>query len=297
MTEKLDRDASLSDVIHEAIRSEVLDLHTALPARVESYDPATQTATVVAELQRQFRMADDSLEPVTIPPISGVPVLFPRAGGYSVTFPVETGDPCLLVFAERDISGWMIQGGEGVPPSARTHQYADAVALLGLFPSSDPIAPAPSATALQLRSDDGATQIEIGPAGIKLETGAVIELDGTGNVILGSGAQLTLDGGTLLNLVSSAVANLIATGQLNLTGAGVALAANGPAGVTVAPAAGPFTVTATGAITLTRGANELLDVLSTALAAIASSTAGGDPLSNAAAISAAQALIDTIRTP
>jgi hypothetical protein len=36
------------------------------------------------------------------PMISGVPVIFPRSGGASITMPVKVGDGCLIVFLDRD---------------------------------------------------------------------------------------------------------------------------------------------------------------------------------------------------
>lgn len=235
------RDSSLLDLIGESIRAALMDTHTALPGRIVEYDATTQTATVSADLQRELEDGDRVRSTVSVPEILEVPVLFPRAGGFSITFPVAIGDKCLLVFAERDISGWIQLGEEGVPPEARKHSYSDAVAILGLWPSTNPITPAPSTTALQIRSDDGATSIDVSADGVAVTT------DGTD-------------------------------------------------GATIDASAGPFTVDANGAITLTRGVNELLAVISAALDLIATSTVGGSPLSNAAAITAQKALIDVIRT-
>jgi hypothetical protein len=228
---EIGRDLSLVDVIDEALHGALVDLHTALPGRIDSFDPATQRAEVTVELQREFERPDGTLESVTVPQIVDVPILFPRAGGYVMTFPVAAGDKCLVVCIERNASGWLQEGAESVPPDARRHSYSDAIAILGLWPSSSAMAPGSSTTALEIRSEDGAVKITVGATDITVET-------------------------------TSAA----------------------------------FTVAAGGPITLTRGANELLAVLSAALDAIATSTVGGVPLSNGATIAAQKALVDVIRS-
>lgn len=212
----------LNRAVDESIRSELVNLHTALPGRIETYDAATQTATITPDLKQLWVDEDEVEQEVVVSPIQDVPVMFPRAGGLSITFPVQQGDPCLLVFAERDISGWLDTGRREVPPEDRRHALSDAVALLGLYPGPEAITPAPSATELQIRSDDGLTKIELGPAGVSVES--------------------------------------------------------------------------VGPINLTRGVNELLAVLSTALNEIATSTVSGVPLSNAANIAAQKGLVDAIRS-
>ena len=213
----------LDRLISESIRVALLETHTALPARVESFDAATQTATVVPELRRLAVHEDGEEQEISIAPIELVPVMFPRAGGMAITFPVEVGDKCLLVFGERDISGWLQTGEEGVPPAVRKHEYSDAVAILGLWPRPSALSPAPSSTSLEIRTDDGATTIAVSSSGV--------------------------------------------------------------------------TVDSEGPITFTRGVNELLQVLSTALDLIGTSTVGGTPLSNAALIAAEKIKVDLIRSP
>ena len=165
------REQGLHEIINEGIRAALLETHTALPGRIEAYDETTQTATVVVELQREFRERDGAVVAESVPFLLEVPVLFPRAGGFSITFPVAAGDKCLVVFSERDISGWRQLGAEALPPSARMHSLSDAVAILGLWPSGNAISPAPSSSALQIRSDDGNIVIEVSADGVSIDTG------------------------------------------------------------------------------------------------------------------------------
>ena len=96
-----------------ALKKDILSsLHCAMPGNVESFDPNTQTAVV--------RPADPRM-----PVIRDVPVFMP------VSFPVNTGDACLLVFADFDIDTWLASGETEEPASGRMHSLSDAFAFVG----------------------------------------------------------------------------------------------------------------------------------------------------------------------
>ena len=99
--------------VNARLEAHSMDLHTALPGRVVSYDAATQTAVCQPGIQVIFRATG----PVDLPQLVDVPVYFPRGGGFVLTFPVRVGDECLLVFAERAIDVWWQKGGTQVPVS------------------------------------------------------------------------------------------------------------------------------------------------------------------------------------
>lgn len=130
----------LFQVITEIVRWQLAELNTAIPARVLGYDPETQQASVQPLLKR--RLKDGRV--LSRAPITGVPVVFPAAGGGIITFPVEVGDTVLLIFSQRSIDRWVnSDGGEVDPLDNRMHAISDAIALPGLytFPnalSSDP---------------------------------------------------------------------------------------------------------------------------------------------------------------
>lgn len=108
-------------------------LRVALPGRVESYDPATQKANVQPLIMESY--ADDlgDAQVERLPVVTNVPICFPGAGPYRVTFPVAVGDTVLLVFCSSSIDRWLSRGGEVDPQDARHHDISDAVAIPGLF--------------------------------------------------------------------------------------------------------------------------------------------------------------------
>src|SRR5277367_520337 len=102
---------TLNDAISLATNYALTGIHTALPASIISYDYTTQKATVQPLLNKVFSNGTTMPMPV----LNNVPVIFPRAGGASLTFPVVEGDTCLLLFMERSIDLWLTIGGQVSP--------------------------------------------------------------------------------------------------------------------------------------------------------------------------------------
>lgn len=294
MADEVGRNEDATKILTDRIDSSLRETHTALPGRVVSYDATKQRATVQIQLKREFETSDGTRKELLIPQSLDVPVLLPRAGGYSITFPVAVNDPCLVLFLERDIHGWLANGQAAVPPTARMHDYSDAVAILGLWPNPNPISPTPHTTAIAVRNDAGTRKLEIGTAGVLMDSNL------QANVIAGTSASM--EAGTDLDLAAGDDIGVDAGGDLALSAAvNVTITAGAlltllSTGALVLQPTGALTVVSTGAITITRGANELMQILSDALDEIGTSTAGGDPLSNASNIAALKAQIDAMRT-
>src|SRR5260363_73502 len=77
---------------------------------------STASVTVRPAIQGVVRRLDRETatvrtEAVELPLLGDVPVFFPRGGGCTLTFPVQKGDECVVVFASRCIDGWWQSGG------------------------------------------------------------------------------------------------------------------------------------------------------------------------------------------
>src|SRR5690606_15352833 len=124
MTEEVHRDdwtlGELLDGWREALQDE---LHTAFPARVESYDASTQTADVTPRVRRTLTAEDGTLEREAMPVLRAVPVVQPRAtsGGWFVHMPIAAGDEVLVICCERDITRWRGSGQISDAPDSRMH--------------------------------------------------------------------------------------------------------------------------------------------------------------------------------
>jgi len=125
----------LAEVIDDALESRLLDLHVALPGRVQSYDAATQTAQIELGVHRVLVTEDGDPVPETLPILESVPVAFPRAAGAFLSFPITTGDPGLVVFAEQSIDQWRSKGTPTQPGDRRRHSLTGGVFVPGLVPN------------------------------------------------------------------------------------------------------------------------------------------------------------------
>ena len=110
------------------IQQNQLNLHTALPAKVVSFDPAKQTVSLAIQIKMQ--LVDGS--GADIPPLLDVPVSFPRGGGFAVTFPLKAGDEGMAIFSERCIDGWWQNGSASTPLDFRLHDLSDAMFIPGI---------------------------------------------------------------------------------------------------------------------------------------------------------------------
>jgi len=192
--------ATLSTVIRDGVENRIKDLHTSMPGIIVSFDAATQTATVQPAIRRVFITRDETIQilsPTDLPVLINVPIIYPRGGGFSLTFPVAVDDECLIVFCERSIDNWHTNGGINDPLARRFHALSDAVAHVGL--SSLPnVVPNYDAVNAQLRSDSSNAVVSLADA--------TINIDATGQITITSGANvtvnapsITLNGDTTIN--------------------------------------------------------------------------------------------------
>lgn len=164
------------EMLRLAMEGMAVDMWTAMPGTIVSFDGAKSTASVRLGLTRAFRNPDDSVDNRAIPNLPDVPVIFPRGGGYVLTFPVAAGDPCLVVFASRNIDAWWQNGGVQAPLDGRIHDLSDGFAILGPFIQTATLS-AMSGSAAQLRSLDGTTVVEVGAGTIKLTAPTKVTID------------------------------------------------------------------------------------------------------------------------
>ncbi len=132
-------------------------IHTSMPGRVVTYDPANRTAVVVPGLAD----ADGN----AMPTIFDVPVVWPGGNGFSLTVGLNANDRVLLLFSERSIEEWLAKGLATDPHDLRRHSITDALALPAVwFMKKGPSVTA-SPTDMCLGRDNGTLVIRILPSG------------------------------------------------------------------------------------------------------------------------------------
>lgn len=153
----MDRNQLLNDTetaFRYALDGRQATLWTAMPGIVKSVDFDAMTLEVQPAIQGVVTNADSSTKLVNLPLLLDVPICFPSAGGFSLTFPIAEGDEVLVIIASRCIDAWWQNGGVGVPIENRMHDLSDGFAIPG--PKSQPnVISGISSGSVQLRDDAG----------------------------------------------------------------------------------------------------------------------------------------------
>ena len=145
----------LSDTIFSMLR-------VSMPGIIQSFDPMACTCTVQPAISGQVADEAGQFNSAPLPLLVDVPVVFPRGGGCTITFPVKAGDECLVVFSDRCIDFWWQNGGVQEAVDPRQHDLSDAFAFIGPQSQAEVIGNISTST-LQMRTDDGAAYIELDP--------------------------------------------------------------------------------------------------------------------------------------
>ena len=110
----------------QALKQDILSsLHCALPGTVVSFDAESQTAVIQPAVSRVIPSAVEGSLSFSLPLLRDVPVFMP------VSFEVNPGDVCLVIFADCDIDAWFETGEAEVPASDRMHSLSDGFAFVG----------------------------------------------------------------------------------------------------------------------------------------------------------------------
>jgi hypothetical protein len=143
---------SLPHLLSHTVETKLIDVHVAMIARVERYDAQKQVVDVQPQLKRRVMSdehdaetgtdtegGDDDGETTTetLPIIPNVPVLFPRAGGFFISFPIQRGDYVQLIFNDWPIDAWREgDSADGVAELHENHGLHGAVAIPGVYPAA-----------------------------------------------------------------------------------------------------------------------------------------------------------------
>ncbi|MFN1150214.1 Gp138 family membrane-puncturing spike protein [Serratia liquefaciens] len=143
-----------------------------MPGTIKSFDP--DNVTCVVEFSMFGRKANAPRGSTSVdrlkskdcyyPLIQDVPVVFPRGGGCTLTFPVKAGDECLVIFSDRCLDFWWQNGETQNTSRKRLHSFSDAFVIPGPQSQAKKISDI-SMTAVQLRTDDGTAFVEVSTSG------------------------------------------------------------------------------------------------------------------------------------
>jgi hypothetical protein len=155
--------SQLSGLLSVAIRKTLEEVHCQLPAKVISYNRATNRAMVQPLINVQMTSGEVNSRAQ----IASVPVLALGGGGFCMTFPLAAGDIGWLEASDRDISLFMQSLSESKPNTFRIHDFSDARFIPDAFykytfPTSD-------SGKMVIQSYDGTVKITLSPNSVDVE--------------------------------------------------------------------------------------------------------------------------------
>lgn len=172
LAQRLGLNADQFDVF---VKQMLAKTRVALPCIVQAFDQDTQTVSVIpAVMEKVYQNIDGVPTPSDLKwdkPFGRIPVIFPRAGDFSLTMPVQPGDECLVIFADYCTDQWCQSGGpNNAQMELRRHDLSDGFAILGPWSQPRKLDNYNTSSA-ELRTADGTVKITLGSTSITI-TGA-----------------------------------------------------------------------------------------------------------------------------
>ena len=137
------RHDDLQAAIRFAGQSALQRANVCLPGVVVAFDADAKRAEVQPAIDRMVLSGNASVQ-VPHPVILDVPVVYPKGGGYAITFPLAVGDDVLLVFSQRGMSDFKerlsmsgVAASGSRPDRGVFFRIADAIAVPGLASGDD----------------------------------------------------------------------------------------------------------------------------------------------------------------
>ena len=101
---------------------------------IQSFNPTKQTVNLklTNKMLINFKSLDPSDQPIykEIDQLLDCPLLLQGGINSGLTFPDIVGSECIVLFADRDIDNWFINGGIQPHASYRMHDFSDGFCLL-----------------------------------------------------------------------------------------------------------------------------------------------------------------------
>lgn len=111
---------NLSQLLETVLEAAGEEIAVARPGVITGVSSDRKTADVQPAVRRHDSADAD-------PVLPDVPLFFPAG----CSWPVDSGTPCLLIFADRALEEWQSKGGDGEvePADPRTHDLTDGMAI------------------------------------------------------------------------------------------------------------------------------------------------------------------------
>jgi hypothetical protein len=147
-----------------------INFENMLPARVNSYDRATNLATVTP----QIMFVDMNDGGINRNDMTEIPCLALGGGGFVINFPIKEGDLGWIHAADRDLQTFKNTLANSKPGSGTLHKFANGMFIPDIFRQY--VINAEDSESMVIQTVDGETRIAIKPGQVKI-TGAAMVVD------------------------------------------------------------------------------------------------------------------------
>jgi uncharacterized protein len=166
---------TLKDVLLTWKKDILVSINCHAVATIQSFNPSdTKFSPARASVTAQINYCKTFFLPTndgTIPtptykqytPLVNVPIITMAGGSSSLTFPINAGDQCIILFNDRSLDEWEQGSASASQPlnSARIHSISDAIALVG-FPTLS------NYSTTHATLSNGTTQVGVGSSTVKI---------------------------------------------------------------------------------------------------------------------------------
>lgn len=163
-------DLDLGEILEQHKKNTLLNFNCHHVGTIQAFNASNQTATVSVNYLKTFYKLNTTTNtydsvPVPYPVLVQCPVIFLGGGLTHLTFPVSQGDECLILFNDRDLDNWFVNGAGSEVNSSRLHSFSDGIILVGLRSSKNVISGFDSTRAV---ISDGNAKCGINPTNHKV---------------------------------------------------------------------------------------------------------------------------------
>jgi hypothetical protein len=185
----------LEDMLNVSERKLMMDLNCVKIGTIQSYNASNRTASIQIVFQSQLKNGTF----VNVPLLVDCPVATLQGGGFSVQLPIQKGDTCIVLFADRNIDAWFSGGQVQPPPDGSLHAIGDAIAIVGVNWSNDSSIAAMSTSEARLTDKSGNTKFGITNGKLTVQNSTQNLLTILQLLITGILGMKTSNGGTLVD--------------------------------------------------------------------------------------------------
>lgn len=185
----------------------VQGVHTAIPGKIVSYDPAK----CEAEIMPYGKFKKPNGEYMNYPQLNHIPIMFPQSCGqdFSIVYPVNPGDECLILVQEQTLDTW--RGGGAESDNDLRFDLTNSVAIMGMFAKPQPLAKEAQGDNKLIVQKNG-HRLHIAPGEM------LLQFSGAVNILMNeAGITITTP---LLNIVAGMITEVVA-GSITQTAASI----------------------------------------------------------------------------